>query len=70
MSEISCWRARPAAREVYDARMREEKRSNARLLSQGIYFTAGLFGVFGVCLGNLELMCASALMALLAKAVR
>ncbi len=69
MSERSYWRERPAARAVYERRMEAENASNFRLLSQGISFAAVLFGVFGVCTGDVELVTASAAMAIFAKVI-
>ncbi|MBQ7793743.1 MAG: hypothetical protein IJ366_04400 [Clostridia bacterium] len=70
MSERSYWKARPSARTVHDERVRIEDEKNFELLSQGVYFAAAILGVFGVCLGNIELICASAAMVMFARTLR
>lgn len=69
MSERSYWEKNPAARSVYAERVRGEKQKNMRIFSEGIGFTAVLFGVFGVCILNFELLLASAAMAFISKAI-
>lgn len=69
MSERSYWRKRPAAKEIYEKRVAAENASNFRLLSQGIGFAALLLAIFGVCMGNAELVAAAAVIEVLAKII-
>ncbi|MEE0943999.1 MAG: hypothetical protein UIM24_00915 [Clostridia bacterium] len=69
MSERSYWIKRPAARAVYERRVAAENASNFRMLSQGIGFAALLLAIFGVCMGNLELVATAACGSVLAKVI-
>lgn len=69
MSERSYWRRRPAAREIYERRVATENASNFRFLAQGIGFAALLLAVFGVCMGNIELVATAAVIEIVAKII-
>lgn len=69
MSERTYWSKRPAARAVYERRMKAENAVSFNILSKGIGFAAMLLGIFGVCMGNLELVAAATIAAVLAKVV-
>ena len=69
MSEKSYWRKRPAAKAVYERRMAAEEAINLRMLSSGIGFAALLLAIFGVCMGNVELVAAATVGAVLAKLI-
>ncbi len=69
MSEKSYWTRRPAARAVYERRVAAEDASNYRMLSQGIGFAALLLAIFGVCMGNLELVAAAACGSVISKVI-
>ncbi len=70
MSKIGYWKARPEAKAVYDERMRAETAKNFGILTGGLNFTATILGVFGVCLGNIELISAAVAVLMLEKAIR
>ncbi|MBS7298144.1 MAG: hypothetical protein KIG65_03580 [Eubacteriales bacterium] len=69
MSERTYWSKRPAAKAVYERRIEAENAVSFNILSNGIGVAAMLLGVFGICMGNLELVAAATITAVLAKVV-
>ncbi len=67
MSEKSYFKVRPGARIVYEERERQEREKNLEILGKGLNFAAAILGVFGVCMGKIELILLSATMLLLEK---
>lgn len=69
MSERSYWRRRPAAKAVYERRMATEEAINFRMLSGGMGFAALLLAIYGVCMGNIELVATATVVAVIAKLI-
>ena len=67
MSKRSYWKMRPAAERVYISRQRQDAERDMRILARGMYTAAALVFVFGVCMGNFELLAISGALALLGK---
>ncbi len=67
MSEKGYWKARPEARVVYEARVRQERDKNFALLSGGVNFAAAMLGVIGFCIGNFDMMLTSMTLLILAR---
>lgn len=67
MSEISYWRARPAAEKVYTEGVKRDEKRNMRILARGVCAAAAMVAVFGVCMGNAELIAIAGMLGILTK---
>lgn len=67
MSERSYWKARPAAEIIYAESVRRDERQDMRILARGFCGASALVAVFGVCLGDAELIAIAGALALLTR---